>query len=96
MGGLSVAARQLLNGGFLLGLSLAGRAGTGLDVEVLQDVVVDLGGDLLLLQHLLDGLVGGVGPDGGPFLRGSLGLRGISHHAQSEENQSFAMILHTP
>lgn len=39
------------------------RAGARLDVEVLQDVVVDLGGDLLLLQHHLDGLVCSVGPD---------------------------------
>ena len=44
-------------------LDLVSRTGAGLDVEVLQDVVVDLGGDPLLLQHLPDGLVRRVGPD---------------------------------
>lgn len=66
-------------GGFSLrGL---GRTGAGLDVEVLQDVVVDFGGDLLLLQHLPDGLVGGAGADGRalprrpPSLQGSIAQR---------------------
>lgn len=52
-------------------------AGAGLDVEVLQDVVVDLGGYPLLLQHLLDGLVCGVGPDRLTLLRGSSWLSGF-------------------
>lgn len=58
----ALARGHLGGGGFFLG----GRGGTGggLDVQVLQDVVVDFGGDLLLLQHLPDGLVGGAGADG--------------------------------
>lgn len=44
-------------------LNLVSWTGAGLDVEVLQDVVVDLGGNPLLLQHLPDGLVCRVGPD---------------------------------
>ena len=72
---MAVASRQLGGGRFLLrGLDRASRAGPGFDVEVLQDVVVDLGRDLLLLQHLLDGLVGGARVDRGPFLRGASGL----------------------
>lgn len=58
----ALAGADLGPGGFLL-RGLEGT-GAGLDVEVLQDVVVDLGGDLLLLQHLPDGLVGGAGADG--------------------------------
>lgn len=66
----AVASRQPGHRRLLLwGLGFAGRAGAGFDVEVLQDVVVDLGGDLLLLQHLLDGLVGGAGSDRGTPLR---------------------------
>lgn len=53
-----------------------GRTGGGFDVEVLQDVVVDFRGDLLLLQHLPDGLVGGVGADGRVLLGGSPSLQG--------------------
>lgn len=74
---LAVASGQLRNSRFLLrGLSLVSRTGAGLDVEVLQDVVVDLAGDLLLLQHLLDGLVCGARSDRGALLRGSSGLSG--------------------
>lgn len=51
-------------------------AGARLDVQVLQHVVVDLAGDSLLLQHLLDGLVGGVGPDGLTLLRRTSWLLG--------------------
>lgn len=71
----SALARGELGGGglFLRGL---GRTGAGLDVEVLQDVVVDFRGDPLLLQHLPDGLVGGVGADGRALPRGSLRLQG--------------------
>ena len=56
---------------------MPGSTGTGLDVEVSQDVVVDLGGDLLLLQHLLDGFVSGAGSDLSPFPAGLLGLKSI-------------------
>lgn len=56
-----MAGGDLGGGGILLGG--LGRTGAGRDVEVLQDVVVDFRGDLLPLQHLPDGLVGGVGAD---------------------------------
>lgn len=73
--GRAALARGDPGGGgvFLGGL---GRAGAGLDVQVLQDVVVDLGGDLLLLQHLPDGLVGGAGTDGRALPRGPPRLQG--------------------
>lgn len=51
------------------GLGLAGGAGCRLEVEVLKHVVVDLGGDFLLLQHLADGLVGRVCSEVRPALR---------------------------
>lgn len=71
----SPLARGDLGGGGIL-LRGLGRTGAGLDVEVLQDVVVDFRGDLLPLQHLPDGLVGGVGADGRALPRGSLLLQG--------------------
>lgn len=77
---------------FLRGLGLACRARGGLDVEVLQDVVVDLGGDLLLLQHLLDGLVGGARPDGLIPPRGSSGLSGQT----TWRSTLLAVIPHAP
>ena len=71
----AVASGHFPDDRFLLrGLDLVSRTRAGLDVEVFQDVVVDLGGDPLLLQHLLDRLVCGVGPDRGTLLRGSSGL----------------------
>lgn len=74
LSGSPLARGRLRGSGFFLrGL---GRTGGGFDVEVLQDVVVDFGGDLLLLQHLPDGLVGGVGADGRAILRGHPSLRG--------------------
>jgi len=76
--GFPAAPRELGAGRLLLqGLGPAGRAGGRLDVQVLQDVVVNLGGDLLLLQHLPDGLVRGVGSDRGVPPRGSSGLGGV-------------------
>lgn len=78
LGGSSVASGQLGGWPFLLwGLSLASWAGAGLDVEVLKDVVVDLGGDPLLLQHLLNGLVSRVSSDRGVFPIGAPWLSGF-------------------
>lgn len=68
------APRQLGSRQLSWGLGLMCWARTRLHVEVLQDVVVDLGGDFLLLQHLLDGLVGGAGSDRLVLPRGSSGL----------------------
>ena len=50
------------------GRGRVGGAGGRPDVEVLQDVVVDLGRDLLALQHLLDGLVRRARADRPPLL----------------------------
>lgn len=58
------------------GLHLVAWTGARLDVQVLQHVIVDLGGDSLLLQHLLDGLVGSVGSDGWTPLHRTSGLLG--------------------
>lgn len=69
----------------LWGLGLASWAGARLDVEVLQDVVVDLGGDLLLLQHLLDGLVSGAGSDRGTPLHGASWL--LQFHKEQKHNR---------
>lgn len=78
MGGFSVASGQLSGLPLLLwGLSLASWPGAGLDVEVLKDVVVDLGGDLLLLQHLFNGLVSRVSSDRGMFPVGAPWLSGF-------------------
>lgn len=55
------------------GAILPGRAAC---VQAPQHAVVDLAGDLLLLQHLLNGLPGGAGLDRLPALAGLLGLEG--------------------
>lgn len=60
----AVACSYFRSSRFLLrGLDLLIWAGAGLDVEVLQDVIVDLRGDLLVIQHLLYGFICGVGTD---------------------------------
>ncbi len=88
-GRFAVTSSQFRGSRFLLrGLSLVSRAGAGLDVEVLQDIVVDLGRDPLLLQHLLDGLVCGAGSDRGALLRGSSGLLGF----QKETKHKSAVV----
>lgn len=69
----SALARGDLGGGGILLRGLGRTGAGGRDVEVLQDVVVDFRGDLLPLQHLPDGLVGGVGADRRALPRG---LRG--------------------
>lgn len=84
-GGVVVARGPFHDGRLpLRGVGLGARAGAGLDVEVLQDVVVDLGGDLLLLQHLLDGLVGRAGSDWGTLPRGSSPLSGFKRNQEEK------------
>lgn len=71
-----MACGDFCDRGFLFwGFSLDNRTGSGL--EVLQDIIVDLRGDLLLLQHLSNGLVCSVGPDRRVPLHGSTSLSGI-------------------
>ena len=76
--GFAVSSSQPLGsrgGSFRRLCCLAGWTGAWLDIQLLQDIVVDLSGDLLLLQHLLYGLVGCAGMDRSPLL-GGLGLQG--------------------
>jgi len=86
----AVATRQLSGRWlFLWGLDFVGWAGSRLDVEVFQHIIVDLGGDPLLFQHLFNGLFGIVGSDWGAFFsRASLPI-------QTNSNLNSVKLLQT-
>ena len=69
--------RQLPGAGPVLGPCVRPlRTAPALTVQVTEHAVVDLAGDPLLLQHLLDGLTGRAGLNWLPALAGLLGLEG--------------------
>ena len=85
------ATRWLFRGGWL---GRAAVAAATLAVKVTQHVVVDLAGDLLLLQHLLDGLARRTGTDGLPLLGRFLGLQGEERGGRVEKIWSVFISAH--